>query len=442
MITFFIQTIQLKQPNTKSMKSYIFLFLIFCASVTTLQAQINPDTTNIQWHQGYLDIHHIVTGSGVSTFFALPDGTTMLVDAGDIGDVAFRRNSWPFTYTLPYPNNTKTAGQWIADYIQQILPNRPVIDYALITHYHDDHMGIINAGTKTATNGAYKLSGITEVGDLVPIKKLIDRNYPYNNFPTDLKVAYKNEPSIFLNLQKFIEYQKQTNRLVGEQLKVGAIDQIVLKNNPSKYPNFKVRGVKANGTIWTGDGNETFEFFTADSVLDAKKRFNENPLSLAIKLSYGKFDYFTGGDNTGLQGYGLPTWFDVETPISKAVGKVEVTTLDHHGCRDATNENFLRNLQPQVVVEQTWSSNHPGEEVVHRLISDHIYKGKKNLFATNIQEATKAAIGFWFTDGFKSMFGHTIIRVLPGGETFYVLIAETIDNKLNIKKAFGPFQCQ
>jgi hypothetical protein len=96
-------------------------------------------------------------------------------------------------------------------------------------------------------------------------------------------------------------------------------------------------------------------------------------------------------------------------------------------------------LQPQVVVEQTWCSDHPGQEVMHRLLSDHIYKGEKNIFATNIQEVTKHTLGYWFTKGYKSMFGHVIVRVLPGGNSFYVLIAETVNGKIQIKKSFGPY---
>jgi hypothetical protein len=57
-------------------------------------------------------------------------------------------------------------------------------------------------------------------------------------------------------------------------------------NKKSNYQNFSIRGVKANGTIWTGKGDETKTYFTADSVLSNGK-FNENPLSLAIKISYG-----------------------------------------------------------------------------------------------------------------------------------------------------------
>ena len=125
--------------------------------------------------------------------------------------------------------------------------------------------------------------------------------------------------------------------------------------------------------------------------------------------------------------------------MAKAVGKVEVTTLNHHGNRDGTNEFFLQNLQPKAVVEQTWCSDHPGQEVMHRLLSEHLYSGEKNVFATNIQEVTKQTLGPWFTKGYKSMFGHVIVRVLPGGDRFYVLIAETINGKIIIKKEFGPY---
>jgi ribonuclease BN (tRNA processing enzyme) len=175
-------------------------------------------------------------------------------------------------------------------YIKQVFPNteQPVIDYALLTHYHDDHIGGLTSKTKTAVNGAYKLTGITDVGEALPIRKLIDRDYPEYNFPTDLRIAYQKEPSIFINLQRFIGYQQKNNGMATEKLKPA------------------IRGIKTNGTIWTGQGNETLTYFTADSALDPNGRFNENPLSLAIKISYGKFDYFTGGDNTVCKALACP----------------------------------------------------------------------------------------------------------------------------------------
>ena len=38
------------------------------------------------WSGGHLDIHHISTGRGNATFFILPDGTSLLVDAGAAPD--------------------------------------------------------------------------------------------------------------------------------------------------------------------------------------------------------------------------------------------------------------------------------------------------------------------------------------------------------------------
>lgn len=40
------------------------------------------------WAAGTLDIHQIVTGRGNSAFMMFPDGTTLLLDAGDAGDAA------------------------------------------------------------------------------------------------------------------------------------------------------------------------------------------------------------------------------------------------------------------------------------------------------------------------------------------------------------------
>ena len=39
------------------------------------------------WVPGTLDIHQIVTGRGNAAFMMFPDGTTLLLDAGDAGGV-------------------------------------------------------------------------------------------------------------------------------------------------------------------------------------------------------------------------------------------------------------------------------------------------------------------------------------------------------------------
>jgi beta-lactamase superfamily II metal-dependent hydrolase len=423
------------------MKKRLIGGCLYCLMAMITHAQTsNPITSQIAWKEGYMDIHHILTGSGNASFIMMPDGTSMLIDAGDIGDRKLKKTNSQLKSTDPYPNVSKTAAQWIVDYIKQVLPDNPSpnIDYALLTHYHDDHIGGITAATKTSKTGNYKITGITEIGDLIKIKKIIDRNYPSNDFPINLTSAYDNENSIFINLQRFIEFQKKHNGLVAEQLQVGKTDQIVLNKTKNSFPEFQVRGIKRNGTIYSGIKDSTLEYFSSKDILNVNGKFDENPLSLAIKISYGKFDYFTGGDNTGLQGFGMPYWFDVETPMAKSVGNVEVTTLCHHGCRDAVNDNFLNILKPKVIVQEAWSSNHPGEEVLQRML----YRKIENIFATQIQQPTKDVLGFWLSNNYKSTLGHVIIRVLPGGNSFFVLIAETEDEKVTIKKSFGPFKSE
>ncbi len=90
------------------------------------------------WSPGILDIHQINTGRGDAAFFIFPDGTTMLVDAGDGGHLAPRG-------TLPRPDGTRSPGEWIARYIRHMLSHKstPVLDYGFITHFHCDHMGSI-----------------------------------------------------------------------------------------------------------------------------------------------------------------------------------------------------------------------------------------------------------------------------------------------------------
>ena len=406
--------------------------------VVSIPVKEKPGRQLKPWQKGYLDIHHINTGQGDAAYFIFPDGTTMLFDAGDFDSEAFNISRKPLKATSLHPDDSKSAGQWIDHYIKHVTPveHQSDIDYALVSHFHSDHYGYVTEASKDSKTGAYKLTGLTEVGELIPIRMMIDRAGPALDYPVDLKSHYQNNET-FMNYLRFIEYHTQEGTMKADRLIPGADDQIVLKEDPASFPLFKVRNVKANGTIW--DGNHgTIEILDPGEIIENGK-FNENPLSLAIKLSYGPFDYFTGGDNTGMSDYGNPEWFDVETPMTEFVGAVEVSTLNHHGNRDATNSQFVKNLSPRVVVQQTWCSDHPGMEVFYRLA--HLNKlDSCDLFATNIHEETKVAFGPWFVKGYESMSGHVLIRVLPGGKEFYVITLDDETVEITVKEVFGPYQ--
>lgn len=418
------------------MRSIAVLFLTLVSCLRVAVAQTGPAIyadTSLVWKPGYLDICHFHTGRGNAAFCIMPDGTTLLIDAGEIGG-SFGPGQTLHIAPL-YPNDSVTAGEWLTAYVLSLMPagKQPVIDYALLTHFHADHYGSISSASPNGS-GPYRLSGITTIGDKIPIRYLIDRGH---NFPVNLSDCYKNDEG-YNNYLGFAGYHKKMHNMQMEALEVGSDKQIRLLHNPGVYPSFMVKGIKCSDTLWDSHTGKKRQLFTAKDIMP-EKGFNENPLSLAIKMSYGKFDYFTGGDNTGLCNEDTPSWFDVETPLAASVGEVDVCTFDHHGNRDAMNANLLKTMKPRVLVQQTWSSDHPGQELVHRLGSHNLYKEPRDVFATYIHPETKVTYGSWFVNTYASMEGHVIIRVMPGGTHYFVLVAETHHGKLQLKKAYGPY---
>src|SRR5690625_4621360 len=135
-----------------------------------------------RWSEGHLDIHHISTGRGDAAFLILPDGTTLLIDAGD-NSMRDHLERFQLMMMDHKPDNSRQPAEWIARYIQRRLSGRrePRIDYALITHFHSDHMGGLYPGVKSSSRGSWKISGITEIAEHLHIGKLLDRGWPDYN---------------------------------------------------------------------------------------------------------------------------------------------------------------------------------------------------------------------------------------------------------------------
>ncbi len=411
------------------------LLLLACWLIgQRLFAQTASDTT-LRWQPGYFDIHHINTGRGNSTFFIFPDGTTMLLDAGDLNPGPFLRKNAPLKVAPARPDDSKTAGQWIVEYIRQTMPagRQPQLDYLLVSHFHGDHYGELSERSTPAPGQSYRQTGVTEVGSLLPIGTLLDRGYPAYTFPTDLRRFYDGDESTFLNYLAFVDATVRRGSRAA-MVRAGSDQQIVCRQQPTAA--FRVRAVKVNGTIWTGTASQTMTHFTADSVLDARGQFNENPLSIALTFSYGPFDYFTGADNTGLRGFGLPRWFDTETPMAAVVGPVEAMTLNHHGNRDASNETFLQTLNPRVAVQQAWCSDQPGQDVMHRLGSTG---QQRDVFALHLLPDALTYLGPWLRKSYRSTDGHVLIRVLPGGQHFWVGVLDDTQPTLRVLRWLGPY---
>jgi hypothetical protein len=403
------------------------LLLLAAAIPPVLLAQDTPGRELSPWQPGTLEIHQISTGRGNSGLYIFPDGTTMLVDAGENA----RKTAH---HTPDRPDASRPAGEWIARYIRHALRHDPqaTLDYVLLTHFHGDHMGDPSDASPASPSGAYKLAGLASVAERVRFGKLMDRGWPDYNYPAPL------EDNATKNYRAFVKWQTANNGLKVERFTPGRNDQVVLLRAPDKYRDFEFRNVGANGEIWTGVGTATRQYFPVVDTLPRAELPSENMCSASFRLSYGKFDYFNGGDITGIPAPGFPSWQDVETPVAKAVGPVDAAILNHHGYIDTMTEFFIATLRPRVWTLSVWDAGHPTSAVWNRLNSTRLYPGPREVFATDLHPGVRAVISG--IEKLASDRGHIVIRVSPGGSEFRVVIVDDSDESHRVLKVFGPYQ--
>ncbi len=384
-------------------------FVIAIAAVVAALAEIPTGQERDAfpaWTAGTLDIHQINTGRGNAAFLRMPDGTAMLLDAGDGGNP-------PPRGTPPVPDASRPPAEWIVRYVRAMGASQ--IDYAAITHFHNDHMGAMPAVMKA-----------------IPIGTMFDRAWPDYAYPSADHAEFKRAD--------FVEYREllRQGKVKGERFLPGRDHQIVLRHDRARYPEFNVRNIAANGEVWTGTGTTTMRLFPELKTVPPADWPTENMSSLSIRLSYGKFDYYSGGDIPGRPRPGYPEWHDVESAMAKVVGPVEAAVVNHHGNRDSTNESLVRTLRPRLWIIPVWSSDHPGHDVLDRMYSTRLYPGPRDVFGTNMLEANKLVIGP-LLDRLASSQGHIVIRVAAGGASYQVVVLDDTSDTYRVTKVFGPF---
>lgn len=408
----------------------ILLGFCLCAQQATAQSvgDVLPPPA-----PGGMDIHHINTGEGNAAFFIFPDGTTMLFDCGDGRDI----KRTPNFKAPPRPNGSRSPAEWIARYIQKFHPAGPdaALDYFVVSHFHSDHMG-----------------GVAELTRRMKIRTFLDRAWPdYQKtvpFTGPLAEQYKTA------LQDQIERHGAKAGL----FRAGAADQIVLRNDPAKFPQFEVRNIAVNGEVWTGTGTEARRRMPSSEVP------NENASSVALRIRYGSFDYFSGGDLPGVPGGETrktplpaaarnppPEWADMESPIAWVTGPVDVLVLNHHGGQDTTNAFFLSVLQPRVAIAQVWDSIQVTSEVLQRLQSERIYPGPRDIFTTNgLWPGKKEHMIVFYGEEvalrhaedlqrIAANQGHIVVRVAPGGGSYRIYVLDDSEESFRVRSLHGPY---
>ena len=409
-------------PNCMRTRRCCLAVLVFTAVFARGQSDPVIGHTLSPWIPGTLDIHQISTGRGNSALLLLPDGTSLLVDAGAAGDGA--------PETDPHPDASRSPGAWIARYVKRHLPSgAATLDYAIVTHFHGDHMGQVSASLPLSKNG-YALSGITEVDDSVPILTLIDRGWPDYSYPSPLT------DRTMSNYRQFLTARTQTGMKV-ERFQPGSARQIRLVHEPPRFPEFEIRNVIGNGDVWTGVGDSSRPTFPPLATLAPVDRPNENMCSLGIALRYGRFRYFTGGDLPGTPDPGFPAWHAPENAVAQVVGRVDVHVVNQHGSMGEENEAFLGALRSTVLIVPAWAPSHPAPDVLKRIINSRLPPSKRYIFVTDLREAARIVIG-QRANQLAGPPGHIVVRVDPDGAHYRVFVVDNTDEHDRVLAVIGP----
>lgn len=396
----------------KKMNICLAMIASFCAALGCNRVEPFPDdiqgtdTSDFEypapWQKGYMDIHQISTGRGDVAYLILPDGTTMMVDMGDLGV-----DNYTQEIMAPKPSSARKPAEWVARYIKHFaepLGNDGKIDYMMITHFHGDHIGVFDKLALTAQGKSYKLQGVTHLAELLQIDRMVDRAWPGYNFPSASQVNSSNS-----GIENYINFMNSrvADGKDNQKFVVGSTNQFTLLND--KGYDFKVMNLAGNLEYWNGSSVSKYSLSTND----------ENEYSCAIRISYGKFDWYTGGDLKN-EGY--------EEVISKAAGVTEAVVCNHHAYSDAMHAGFVRNMDATAWIIPCWDYYHPQPDQLKRMLTA-TDSGEKFVFSSGLVESNRIRLG---ENGKKIKAGHIMIRVYEGGSTYQIFVLNDGDEYYEI----------
>jgi beta-lactamase superfamily II metal-dependent hydrolase len=371
------------------------------------------------WRPGGLDIHHIATNRGDSTLVVAPDGRGLMIDAG--------ASATPTPDALDIrPSGARRAGEWIGRYARRHLAatGRIALDALLVSHLHPDHLGDFGVGVPSP-DGAYRLTGVSDVAALLPIGLIVDRAWPDYSWPQPQTAPFA------ANYIAFIRHRAAAGGRV-ETFRVGAANQLL----PSGQ--VEIRNIAANGEVWSGQGEGARRLFPDIKTLPPGDIPDENACSAAIRLRYGAFSYFAGGDLTSNSYDGVLPWRNVLAPAARAAGPVSVSTAPHHGMFDGLDGDAVRALRPRVWVISGWHSVHPNMEAMERMLSQRLYAGPRDVLTTGISPAN-IQVNRRLTDRLASTTGHIVVRVAPGGASYRIVVTDNADEADTVRRVLGPY---
>lgn len=400
-------------------RSFIFI-LSLCLAVVTLTAGYNgkkarKGRTLPAWSEGYLDIHTISTGRGECIFLVLPDGTSIVVDAGE-----FSREGNKHKNVLQRPNAQTRPTKAFGDYIRHFLPKgKEAVDYFNLSHFHMDHMGNMEPEYVKSAEGDYTLTGVMALYHHVPFREVIDRAYgDYDS----LKVKAMSV-KVMEEYKKFLNYHVAKGDIKATQFELGAVNQFAMKYNAAAYPNFRIENICSNGYVW--DNGKAVNVYEG-----IREKLRENAASCGFVIRYGAFDFLTAGD--------IGDYHDLELCVAKAVGQVEAVKAHHHLSPHSMCQPSMEVLRPQTLVA---TSFYVREIQPDKSKFGYIDNLGCDIYCTSVGESLLEQYPEQYAVC-KATSGHNVIRVAPGGTSYMVYTLDDTDSKYRINRIDGPFKCK
>src|SRR6266404_2637538 len=221
-----------------------------------------------------LQIYFVDVEGGQSTLFVTPEGKSLLIDTG-----------WP-------GNNGRDADK-IAAAAKDAKISK--IDFVLITHYHDDHVG-----------------GAPQLAARIPVGTFIDHG---ENRETSDPGASR----VFAAYQQLLSSGKYKH-IIAKQGEVLPIT------------GMQVRVVTADGELierpLPGGGGK--ENASCANAAKPPVDMTENPRSLGTLITFGKLRILDLGNLTS------DKEMDLMCPMNK-IGAVDIYIVSYHGCRQSDN---------------------------------------------------------------------------------------------------------
>jgi competence protein ComEC len=270
---------QLPAGGVRACPRLVLPIVLVFSWITAVQAQPSPD-------QGSLRIYFLDVEGGQATLFVTTAGQSLLVDTG-----------WD-------DNDGRDADRIVAVAKSAGLGK---IDYVLITHFHEDHVG-----------------GAPQLAERMPIGTFIDHGV--NRESTDAPTV-----RVWQAYQKLLATGKYKHITAkpGDRLPIRGLQATVMSSDGA---------VLAHPLPGTGQENpacKNAEHFPPDQT--------ENARSLGILITFGKLRILDLGDLT------KDKEAQLVCPVNK-LGRVDIYIVSHHGWYQSGSPTFLNAIEPRVAV--------------------------------------------------------------------------------------------